>query len=630
MIRRVALLLIACVALSSAPAFALELTAEEAAALRSSSPAEMQNHISNPGLPLTIPDVPRDKVVCFCLYTAESGVLKLSAQLYPLRSDEPREVTLEVRRGGGEWAKVATRAVDTRHWMTTFRVEDWDSSTPADYRVTHAAGAVYEGFVRADPADKEEIVVAAFTGNSATDRGPREDMIRNVKAQDPDLLFFSGDQVYDHTQHYKAWLLFGRQFGEIIKDRPTICIPDDHDVGQPNLWGAGGKKSTGKGGAADGGYPMPVDYVKMVERAQTAHLPDPYDPTPVKRGIGVYYTRLRLGGVDFAIIEDRKWKTGPMGMVPKQGPRPDHITSPDYDPQTLDLPEAVLLGRRQLKFLNEWGRDWDGAAIKCVLSQTIFAGGAHIHGKANSRLVADLDSNGWPQSGRNRALAAMRKSFALHVAGDQHLATVIHHGVNGWEDAGWSFCVPSIVNFYGRWWWPREAAAAGGPESPLPFAGRYYDGFGNKVTMHAYANPTPDNYGAAGHGIVRFNKRTRDITMECWPRFVDVTDPAAEQFPGWPVTINQRDNYRRQPSAHLPTLKVSGAEQNPLGGPVVQVVDELTGAVVYTLRILGAEFRPPVFSAESTYTVRVWAGDKRWTKRGVKPAGMKKQLEVTL
>ena len=94
------------------------------------------------------------------------------------------------------------------------------------------------------------------------------------------------------------WLLFGRQFGDIIRDRPTICIPDDHDVGQGNLWGEGGKQAL-LPGAADGGYRMPPDYVRMVERAQTSHLPDPYDPTPIERNIGVYYTSLNVAGIDW-------------------------------------------------------------------------------------------------------------------------------------------------------------------------------------------------------------------------------------------------------------------------------------------------------------------------------------------
>ncbi|MEN1680691.1 MAG: hypothetical protein AAGJ46_13965 [Planctomycetota bacterium] len=588
---------------------ALELTDAEADALRKAGPAPVGKEFFSAGArKLVVPKVPRDQVIGFCLYTTENDTLKLSAQLYPLADGEPRAVTLEADTGAG-WKKLATQDVDGDHWMTTYRVEGWDESKAAKYRVTHPLGASYEGVIRADPIDEEEVVVAAFTGNSNTDRGPRPDIVKNVLAQDPDLLFFSGDQSYDHKRHYAAWMLFGRQFGEIIKDRPTVCIPDDHDVGQGNLWGAGGAKSTGKGGAADGGYVMPADYVKMVERAQTAHLPDPVDPAPVKQGIGVYFTRLRIGGVDFAIIEDRKFKTGPMGLVPKQGPRPDHINDPNYDPQTVDMPEAVLLGERQLRFLDQWGQDWDGAAMKCVLSQTIFAGGAHIHGKTTNRLVADMDSNGWPQTGRNKALVAMRKSFAFHVAGDQHLATIIHHGVNNWGDGPWSFCVPSIVNYYGRWWWPLEDGLNHNPDNPLPFTGGFYDGFRNKVTMHAYANPAPGNFRAAGHGVVRFNKRTREITMECWPRKVDVTAADARQFVGWPKTITQMDNYDRQPQAYLPKLKIEGGADAPFGGPVVQVIDEETGEVVYTVRVQGDEFRPPVFKEEVTYTVKVTVGD---------------------
>lgn len=548
-----------------------------------------------------IPDVSRDKIICFALYTVHKGTLKLSAQLYPLLAGESREVSLQTKTGD-DWKTIAKSQADNKGWLATFRVEDWDHGRDVPYRVTHPGGATYEGLIRKNPIDKDEIVVAAFTGNSNSDRGQRPDIIRNIKAQDPDLLFFSGDQSYDHQLHTAAWLLFGRQFGEIIKDRPTIAIPDDHDVGQGNLWGENGKVSK-LGGGADGGYTMPADYVNLVQRAQTSHLPDPYDPTPIEQGITVYYTSLSVGGIDFAIIEDRKFKTGPAGLIPKQGPRPDHVTSPDYDPRAVDVPEAVLLGKRQLKFLHEWGQDWTNAEMKSVLSQTIFAGGAHIHGKIDARLVADLDSNGWPQSGRDRALREIRRCFGFHIAGDQHLATVIHHGINSWEDSMYSFCVPSIVNYYGRWWRPLEEPLEHDTNNPLPFTGRYYDGLHNKITMHAYANPTKSNYSAAGYGLVRFNKPRRDITIECWPRHVDVTEPGAKQHPGWPITIHQKDNYNRAANAWLPTLKISGQED-----PVVQIVDEQLESIVYTIRINGTSWRPKVFK-EGIYTIRVGEGD---------------------
>ena len=497
--------------------------------------------------------------ICFAMYTVQDNVLKLTAQLYPLADEDTRTIKLQIMKNGA-WTTIAEgpvredlygSPVGAKVWNICFRVEDWDHSVDWPYRVSARGGAdTYGGTIRKDPIHKNEIVVAAFTGNSNKDRRLKPDIIRNIKAQDPDLLFFSGDQSYDHRNHLGAWLLFGRQFGEIIKDRPTIAIPDDHDVGQGNLWGEDGVKSI-LPGASDGGYTMPPQYVNEVQFAQTSNLPDPYDPTPIKRGIGVYYTDLNIGGVDFAIIEDRKFKMGPADIIPKMGPRPDHINDPTYDRRAVDVPSARLLGDRQIRFLEHWGRQWDGVAMKAVLSQTIFAGGAHIH--HGKRLLADLDSNGWPQTGRNRALAAIREAHAYMIAGDQHLASVIQHGTDEWKDAGTSFCVPSIVNFYPRAWLPLEAGAD--PVSDvLEHTGDFLDGFGNKVSMYAYANPGPDwrsiddplRGGAAGYGLVRFNKQQRSVTAECWPRMVDVTQPDAAQFAGWPVTVTIGQDGRHE------------------------------------------------------------------------------------
>ena len=190
--------------------------------------------------------------------------------------------------------------------------------------------------------------------NSNKDRGPRDNYVRNINYHDPDLLFFAGDQSYDHKEHTAAWLKFGMQFRDVFRNRPCITIPDDHDIGQGNLWGENGKKALRVQGD-DGGYFYHPEYVKMVERCQTAHLPDPFDPKLIEQDIGVYFTNLVIGGVDFAIIEDRKFKSGPKDKIPQQGPRPDHIRNPDYDPATVDLEGLTLLGDRQLQFLENWG-----------------------------------------------------------------------------------------------------------------------------------------------------------------------------------------------------------------------------------------------------------------------------------
>lgn len=565
---------------------------------------------------ITVPDVAPEEVICFALYTVHEGTLKLTAQLYPLPDGAARTVRLEIDSGDG-WQEADRTEVIEQGWTAPFRVENWDAAQTRRYRVAHGEAAFYEGTIRRDPVDKDTVVVVAFTGNSVNEKHggdiSRADIIANVKKIDPDLLFFSGDQVYNHTKHYAHWLKFGRDFGDIIRDYPTITIPDDHDVGHANLWGAGGKKSNVSAGH-DGGYFMPVEYVQEVERAQTSHLPDPYDPTPIERGIGVYYTDLTWGRISFAILEDRKWKTGPEGVVPPMGPRPDHVSTPDYDPAALDVPGAKLLGDRQLKFIREWAKDWAGADMKAALSQTIFCGGAHLHGKFDGRLYADLDSNGWPQTGRNTALRELRKAYAVMIAGDQHLASIVQHGIDNWNDAGYSFCVPSIANLYLRWWAPLEPGRDRLPGMP-DYTGEFLDGFANKVTVWAVANPerAPNTdlltTRAAGFGVVRFNKPNRTITFECWPRNVDID--TASQYEGWPKTITQFENFAPNAPWRLPDVKVTG-----ISDPIIQVLEESTGDIVYTVRAKGATFTPRVLKP-GKYTVRVGDPGNEKTLTGI-------------
>jgi len=192
----------------------------------------------------------------------------------------------------------------------------------------------------------------------------------------------------------------------------------------------------------------------------------------------------------------------------------------------------------------------------------------------------------------------------VHIAGDQHLGTIIHHGIDEHADAMYSFCVPSIANLYLRWWAPLQPGKNRQPGMP-EYTGQFLDGLDNKVTVWAVANPSPEeNHDklttrAAGFGLVRFNKPQRTITFECWPRNVDITGPDAKQYAGWPKTVKQEDNYGRQVAAYLPLLQIEGMDE-----PVVQVVDEADGQIVYTLRINGREFRPKVFG-KGKYTLRV-------------------------
>ncbi|MFM2170844.1 MAG: hypothetical protein RI957_1073 [Verrucomicrobiota bacterium] len=561
-------------------------------------------------------NVPRDQTVAFALYTSDRGVLKMTAQLVPLLPHESREARLEIQQSDGSWKEIARSPVIEPGWSAHFRIEGWDGTKNVGYRVRHGEQSMCEGSVRKDPREKPVIVVASLSCNSNHNRSPRADMIANLRQQDPDLLFFAGDQSYDHEQHTAAWLLWGKQFREITKDRPTVTIPDDHDIGQGNFWGEGGIVAKTAAGH-DGGYFFPASYVKMVERCQTWHLPDAFDPSPIAQGIGVYFTNLRVGGVDFAIIEDRKFKSGPSGKIPQMGPRPDHINDPKYDRRSVDLPRLQLLGDRQIAFLRQWSGDWADAQMKCVLSQTAFCGAVHLHGNINNRLLADLDSNAWPQSGRNAALEELRRCRAVHLCGDQHLGVVVQHGIQAHRDGPYGFTSPAIYNnYYGRWWNPENQRAGANPvpKSPLPWTGDYEDGLGNPITMLAYANPgtmggaeNHDNQRGDGYGVARFDKQASTITFEAWPYEGRISN-GLKPYPGWPITIAMTDNDGRKPVRQIPVPQVI----RDMKEPVISLVDDATGLAVYTQRFHKVPDHLPVYH-EGNFSLRF--GKNRATER---------------
>jgi hypothetical protein len=536
---------------------------------------------------------PREDVLAFAMYTHENGVLKLTAQCFPLYKYEPKTAVLELFREGA-WKTVQERPVVYPGWTLHFRVEDWDNSLDVRYRVRLGELSTFEGLIRKDPVDKKSIVVASMSCNSPSDatRYERSRLVGNLLRHDPDLLFFAGDQNYIHDEPTYGWLMFGVQFGEVMRDRPTICIPDDHDVGHPNLWGECGRKSPGED--FEGGYLYPASFVNMVQRQQSWSLPDAYDPEPVDQGITVYYTDLTLGGISFAILEDRKFKS---------------TWYPDPE-----APGKILLGKRQHDFLDTWSRNWTGAHMKVVLSQTPFVAHTSYSGQTTRRIEQDHDTNGWPASGRNEAVRALRRVRATHICGDQHLAAVIQHGIEDFRDGPYSFTSPALVNtIWGRWWWPEnERAGSGEPvKSPLPWVGDYTDPFGNPFTMIAYANADQmDNdelkdvqsrpNRADGYSLIRFDVSTGNTTFECWPRFANLDEGDAAQFEGWPVTINTRENDGRTPVAFLPEVDL------PVANAVVEVTDETTGELIYCYRVDSRCFKAPVFGP-GRYTLRAGA-----------------------
>ena len=571
-------------------------------------------------------------------YALSDHTLKMAVQMAPIGNDL-HGLILKI-----DGQQVAESQVDTPAYNALFRIPDWIDSLNHHFEIVYrnqrGQSFSYQGAIPAMP--KKRLIVASLS--CMDDVGfPQSDLVEHVQEQHPDLYLFHGDQLYERVGGYgvenrnkldylRKWYLFGWTFREVIRNRPAVIIPDDHDVFHGNLWGAGGKAadvSHGYGYEAqdDGGYKQPPSFVNLVHRTQTAHLPAPYDPTPVLQGISVYYTNLNYGGVSFAILGDRQWKSAPKALFPEAEIENGWPQNKSWDAKTQAYhPEAQLLGPRQEAFLERWAGDWSaGVYLKAVVSQSPFCNVATLpkdiyHDKyvptlpryrqgeypPDDRPVADFDSNGWPQNKRNQALTSMRKAFAIHLAGDQHLGSTGKYGIDQFDDAGYWVATPAISNLWPRRWFP----SANGADGPLPGKdrnfGKYEDGFGNKIDVMAVANPYDIDLEpgkiydkAPGYAILDFDVTNRTITAAVWPRWSgpDATD-TNEPYPGWPIVIHQEDNYGPHPLTYLDSLHVNGEQ-------LVKVIDARTQELVYALRPVAGTFRPPVYDTSRTYQVIV-------------------------
>ena len=112
----------------------------------------------------------------------------------------------------------------------------------------------------------------------------------------------------------------------------------------------------------------------------------------------------------------------------------------------------------------------------------------------------------------------------------------------------------AIAAGYPRWWRPDEVGMPheNRPRHGLANTGEYLDGFGNKVYVYAVGNPEvgtkKNRYEKAhqkgsGFGFVTVDVAAKTYKIESFRFLIDPTDgKASNQFPGWPVTLHQREN----------------------------------------------------------------------------------------
>lgn len=588
----------------------------------------------------------RNLAIVGSLYTLNRGTLTISAHLSAVDRATTPPVTFETWNGTA-WIQRDTATIDNTDnlssYTATFTLLNWDVTRDTPYRLgVQVDGESYHwhGTIRKDPVDKEEIVVINTSCQRAADESLEADVIDwsplkvwhphklaydHIAKQGGDVLLALGDQIYEgqptskdtssnynrHHDYLYKWQLWLLQARELAREMPTISIPDDHDIYQGNLWGENGIATTDQ---RTGGYEQPAAWVRLVERTQASHLPlpDPYNPVQpalsVNQGIGVYFTELSYGEIGFAVLEDRKFKTGP-------------INAPS------DPDQQFLLGQRQKDFLRVWSTDWHGQQMKCVVSQSPF-GMIHTHAaEGYGYFINDRDANGWPVHRRDEAWELLRLTRSFQLAGDQHLSSLVHHGIDTPADAGYSFTSPAIANFFPRVWDPVHNAS-GRTGTVSPYTGDFFlDGNGtlpsgeqnlnstypSHIRVVSAANPleyydqtrnmSPANLHdrGAGYGIIRIQKSSRRITFESWPLHADPEYPqTGSQFPDWPVTINQTDNDGRRPTGFLPLINTLAKKE-----PVVSVYDETTGNLIYSMRFAGTIVRLPVYDNSLSYRVDI-------------------------
>jgi phosphodiesterase/alkaline phosphatase D-like protein len=598
--------------------------------------------------------------VLWTMYTLSKKTVKLMALLPPVGEDDNQNVSLQLKNGES-WETIDSQTIEPDSRTAVFRLENWDDTKDVEYRVEYIdrdktgkeTPEYFSGTIRKDPVDKP-LKLGGLTCQFHFGF-PYTPLVENLKKLNPDILYFSGDQIYEGNGGYGIkrepedvaivnylgkYYMFGWAFRDVLRDRPTICTPDDHDVFHGNLWGESGIAKPGGAGSSDTrGFMQSVKMVNVVNRTQCGQLPDPYDPTPIEQGMSVWYTDLTYGRISFAIVSDRIYKSGPEAVSDWEG-RHDHMKEPREDLSFLDKAGVTMLGDRQMTFLNNWIANWTNTDMKVLLSQTVFANVATHHGGLEGYLYGDLDSGGWPKSGRDKVIRLMRKGAVFHINGDQHVPSLVQYGLENYHDAGWSFCTPAIAVMYLRWFLPDEVGypVLDRPEHGYPNTGKYTDAFGNKNYVYAIGNPgkiTIDENSrynhaqirSSGFGFVTFDKAERSINIDAW-RFkanVDDPNPIRDQFPGWPKKISQFDNFGAGAENLLPEIVVNKPNQ------LIEVRKTATNELIRIFRMQGNSVQVKLFHP-GTFNIKVGEGEhiQEFANKATKPKVNTEQIHVEL
>ncbi|MGC6427138.1 MAG: alkaline phosphatase D family protein [Akkermansiaceae bacterium] len=481
--------------------------------------------------------------------------------------------------------------IDPISYTALFQVPFGKKNRNRPYKVRFLNGAEtseYTGVIQKIPGEFTPLKVASLSCNDSTGF-PHARLEANVRAHLPHVITFHGDQIYEgiggyghiisqkpslraNLSYLRKYAMHGWTWRDILASTPSITIPDDHDVMHGNIWGCAGKAAdmTQKGtdGKQDsGGYKMSVEFVNMVHRTQCGNLPIPQNQFTCESGITTYFTSWKYGNLDFAILADRQFKSAPRPLLPDAQITNGWPQNLQWNAKTDALVEgAELLGPQQEAFLAKWAGQ--RSVFKVVISQSPFLAPQTLpkdihHDKHVPSLPVyregeyapddepkpDFDTNGWPQDKQKVALKLLKKANAIHIVGDQHLGTTGQYGIESYDDGTWWIASPAIANVWPRRWMPSAAPVNPKPEWPRHLGG-FEDGFGNKFTLHAVANPWDIDREparlfdrAVGYAITTYDPATGNVTLANWPYTSGPQHQGedAKPYPGWPVTVEPNE-----------------------------------------------------------------------------------------
>ncbi len=494
----------------------------------------------------------RGAEILWAQYTQDRDMMRLMVHLDALPSEpEAADVKLKLKASDDTWMVAGVQPMYTLTSTALFVLNNWPRHQAVRYQVS-CGDSKLEGVFRAEPQPDEKVKMVGLSC-LAEHRWPWKEAIDSIASYDPDILFFSGDQVYSYfgfsspeqrpqnsadmyvamDRYLDQYRRFGLAFRDLLKDRPSIFITDDRDLNSRGLWGAGGLRR--KSDKNTLGYPSHLNWVNAVEFLQTGTLPAPHDKGPHGDGVLAYYTQLQYGGVDFAILEDRKFKSSPEealllpNVQEKLGPesvdmsRYGLVKNSDFDCDLLDGDGLQLLGPEQEDFLEKWCRQLERSdRIGAILTQSPWVQMAMCTSK-----FPDLHSNGWPQAGRRRAVAAIKEAPVLLIHGDSHLGAIMRYSSESkWGQGPLAYSLPAFSEYVSRSWQPSKAGfqkTEGAPD----YTGGFFDCFGNPLTVNCVANKQN------GFGVITFDPAEKSAIIELRP-LDENCRPLEKPVVGWP------------------------------------------------------------------------------------------------